>query len=206
MVFCPVYPKIIMLKVQALYLVLFAFLVALNTSRIRKSVKRLVDSFWNLDVSKLPGPVFDLYIFLVTRGLPTRHQYVRGQDRLHETRGRTFTVNQPTSVSIYTIDAENIRTVWSTRFDDWEVGPIRFPVVGAFVGRGIVTTDGNRWTDVRQVAKHALARDIAVDFQPFKSVANKYVASLPSDEHEVDLQPFFFDMVFATQSAVKHGC
>lgn len=184
-----------MLDESLVWLAVALVALALIFEWLHKAANIAYHRFWILDINKFPSKALDIYVQLSTRSVPVQHQYLSGQDRIHETRGSTFTVKWPGSLSVYTADPDNIWTVWSFQFGDWESGSVRFPVVGEFVGRAIVTTDGNRWTEVRQVAKHALAGDEVTDFMRFKAVADKHMDHLPGIEDYIDLQPFLFDTV-----------
>ena len=44
-----------------------------------------------------------------------------------------------------TVDPENIKAILATQFKDFELGPLRFNLLGPLVGHGIFTTDGKDW-------------------------------------------------------------
>lgn len=80
----------------------------------------------------------------------------------HVTIGPTFTAYGMGQHYISTIDPENLKTVLSVRFKDYDLGE-RTPIMGPLLGRGIFVTDGDEWAHSRAVLRPNFVRDQVAD-------------------------------------------
>lgn len=44
-----------------------------------------------------------------------------------------------------TVDPDNIKAILATQFNDFDLGPLRYDLLGPLLGPGIFTTDGKQW-------------------------------------------------------------
>ena len=167
------------------------YLVWLGSSSLAAARNR------NRDGCKAPprAPFFyGLYMYVKVRLRSQRYSLLPSQARLHELFGQTFASTVGTLTNIYTVHPDNIQAIWSTRFPDWGVEPVRLSALGAFCGRGILTVDGARWERTRNIIKPVFNRSVSVDLVTFEKYLSHVFARMPRGK-SVDLQPLLFDMV-----------
>jgi len=109
--------------------------------------------------------------------------------------GRTFSTLSFGTKVICSIEPENLKTAWVTKFEDWGVQSSRLPALGPFVGRGFLTTDGPHWEHSRALLKPSLRRANISNLEPFERSLQEMMGKIPRDGTTIDLQAFFFDLV-----------
>jgi cytochrome P450 len=136
-------------------------------------------------------PVFGLdLIFQYLRWL--REHKVLEQQQLFYTRLNSNTVvikifRQPL---VFTIEAENIKTILSQSFDSWGVGNSR-QVVVPLLGEGIFSADGSRWRHSRDLLRPIFVRSQLNDLSMLESHVEHLIQAIPRDASTVDLQKLF---------------
>ncbi len=81
------------------------------------------------------------------------HRNLEVVTRRYAEHGSTFSLSMLGQTYINTIDPENIRAVLATRFDDFSVGN-RELAWGPMLGKGVFTSDGEKWKHSRVRVKH----------------------------------------------------
>ncbi|KAF3006277.1 hypothetical protein E8E14_007813 [Neopestalotiopsis sp. 37M] len=97
-----------------------------------------------------------------------------------------------TITSINTDDAENIKAILSTKFDDWIIPEQRIrgfkPVLG---DHSIFTTNGPEWQHSRAMLRPAFVRDQISDLACFDKHITKLIDKIPRDGSKFDIQALF---------------
>ncbi|KAL9061171.1 MAG: hypothetical protein Q9162_000316 [Coniocarpon cinnabarinum] len=109
------------------------------------------------------------------------------------------------SRSIFTIDPENLRTVFSTNFAHWGVESIRLRPMEPFCGRGFLTVDGERWQHSRKVFQPSFDRKAMADFSDLEVYLQKMMQSIPDDNSTVDMQPLLSSLYLDTTTLFLFG-
>ncbi|KAL8722838.1 MAG: hypothetical protein Q9225_000725 [Loekoesia sp. 1 TL-2023] len=107
--------------------------------------------------------------------------------------------------SINTIEPENLQTVYSSRFQDWDVQPVRLPAQEPFCGRGFITTDGAAWEHSRSLLKPSFKKSSIADLSVLEKYLKKVLERIPVDGSTTDLQPLFFSLYLDTATLFLFG-
>ncbi|GAP87561.2 putative cytochrome p450 alkane [Rosellinia necatrix] len=106
---------------------------------------------------------------------------------------------------ITTVDPENLETILSTNFTDYDLGlrPLAFR---ALLGSGIFTQDGEEWKHSRHLLRLQFASNRARNFIEIQECVERLFDRIPhKDEVEVDLQPLFLKLTFETTMVLLFG-
>ncbi|KAI0866205.1 cytochrome P450 [Xylaria cubensis] len=117
--------------------------------------------------------------------------------------GFTFVQHLFAVSGIFTIEPENLETILSTNFTDYDLG-LRPMTFRALLGNGIFTQDGAEWKHSRQLLRPQFASNRAQNFIEIQECAERLVDQIPI-EGEVDLQPLFFKLTFETTMFLLFG-
>ncbi len=140
-------------------------------------------------------PLLGLDVFVSTGSAIQQHRYLPELTRRYHTLGNTFSAKSLGSSSINSIEPENIKAVFSTKFGDWGVEPVRLPAQLPFCGRGFITTDGAAWEHSRSLLRPSFIRGNAVDIPTLEIYLRKAIDRVPRDGSTFDLQPLLFSLV-----------
>ncbi|KAL8835314.1 MAG: hypothetical protein Q9170_003369 [Blastenia crenularia] len=102
--------------------------------------------------------------------------------------GKTFEANSWGTRCVHTMDPANIQVILAQCFDSFGVEPMRLPISGAFIGKGVFTTDGPYWRYSRDLMKPIFARAQISDLSILEIHTNRMLDSIPSDRSTVDMQ------------------
>lgn len=102
---------------------------------------------------------------------------------------------------IFTIDPQNIQSVFAKDFASWGVQPVRLPAFEQFVGAGIMTTDHAIWEHSRALLRPCFSRTQISDFSGIQAHTDRLMEKVPTDGSTVDLQPLF--ALFALDSSTE---
>lgn len=140
-------------------------------------------------------PFLGLDVFFQTGKLFEENRYLPELVRRYKDHGSTFEVNSLGSSKINSIAPENLQAVWSSKFKDWGVGPIRLPALDPFCGSGFITTDGPVWEHSRALLKPSFNRANMTDLAALEKYLRMVIDRIPRDGSTVDLQPLLFSLV-----------
>lgn len=110
----------------------------------------------------------------INGGVHTWSQYVLG----------TYTIN--------TVETENIKTILTTNFKDFQLSAMRKEAMKPIFGHGIFTTDGKEWEESRALLRPNFTRSNVGDLDVHEEHISKMIARIPRDRETVDLQELFF--------------
>ncbi|KAI4599989.1 hypothetical protein KJ359_001090 [Pestalotiopsis sp. 9143b] len=123
-----------------------------------------------------------------------QHTLLQLRVKQFATLGHTFRQMMfPSTIMSYTTDdPENIKTMLSTKFEDWVIPSLRVrgfkPVLG---DHSIFTTNGPEWQHSRATLRPAFVRDQISDLACFDKHITKLIAQIPRDGSRFDIQNLF---------------
>ena len=107
---------------------------------------------------------------------------------------------------IFTIDAENVKTVLTTKFRDYELSSRRKEAFHPLLGAGIFANDGADWKYSRELIRPNFIRDQVADLDNFEEHVNIMINAIPKDgKTTVDLQELFYDLTIDTATEFLFG-
>lgn len=107
---------------------------------------------------------------------------------------------------LFTVEAENIKTILATSFKDYELPFLRKSAFHPLLGSGIFTNDGMDWKHSRDLIRPNFARDQVADLDNFEEHSNLMIDSIPKDgKTTVDLQELFFSLTIDTATEFLFG-
>ena len=112
----------------------------------------------------------------------------------HNKLGLTYQLVALKKTRIHTVDAENIRAIFS-KPQDWGVSPLRLPPWGPLLGRGVFTTDGTYWRHSRDLVQPLFKKEQISDLASFDVHVSNFLALIPKDGSTVNLQPLFARLI-----------
>ncbi|KAI0544108.1 cytochrome P450 [Xylaria curta] len=117
--------------------------------------------------------------------------------------GFTFVQHLFAVSGIDTIEPENLETILSTNFTDYDLG-LRPMTFRALLGNGIFTQNGAEWKHSRRLLRPQFASNREQNFIEIQECAERLVSQIPIKD-EVDLQPLFFRLTFETTMFLLFG-
>ena len=111
--------------------------------------------------------------------------------------GNTYSVTIAGNKMVYTIEPENIKAVFATQFDDFDVGWQRRRAMAPTMGEFLLTADGIRWHHYRAMLRPVFSRRQISAYGTFKNDINDLLCALPRDGSTVDLAPLFYKSALA---------
>ena len=148
-------------------------------------------------------PFLGLDLFFNTGSAIQGHRYLPELTRRYKTLGNTFQSTTLGSVSINSIEPENLHTVFSSKSNDWGVEAVRLPAQSPFCGRGFITTDGAAWEHSRSLLRPSFSKENAVHLPTLELYLNKVFEQIPRDGSTVDLQPLIYSLVRPVVTRVR---
>lgn len=139
-------------------------------------------------------PVLGLDEILDSINAAKLYSYLSRQRAQFQRYGTTFSSRFYTSTVINTIEPENIKTVLSTKFEDYGVGTRRKDAFAPLLGceHSIFQLDGKEWRRSRSLLKPCFKRSQISDLHLFESHVQDLLKALPTKTlTTVDLGPLF---------------
>lgn len=122
--------------------------------------------------------------------------------------GKTYSVSRWTCKTVNTCDAENIKHILATAFEDYELPKVRISVMTGLLGTGIFTLNGRSWSHARAILRPSMTKQkMGVLPSILERHFNAFLQRLPSGIGSIDLQPLFFglSMDIATGFLMGHS-
>jgi cytochrome P450 len=156
--------------------------------------------------NRLPYGVDRLVGFITFKG-DILEDFIRKQ---YITEGWTFKFNGLLGEVISTVDPQNLQTLLSLRFADYELGSKRRKNFADLLGNGIFTADGPEWEHSRAFLRPQFSREQVSDLDAMeRHVQNLFRAIEPTDEgmwtQDVDLQELFYRFTLDTATEFLFG-
>jgi cytochrome P450 len=108
-------------------------------------------------------------------------------------------------IVISTIEPENVKTVLSTNFKDYKLGPRRATAFVPVFGHGIFDTDGAAWERSRAMIRPNFTRSQVADLDTFEKHISHLIDAIPRDGSTVDLQELFFSLTMDSATEFLFG-
>ena len=107
---------------------------------------------------------------------------------------------------IFTVEAENLKTVLATRFKDFALPSLRQRFFHSLLGSGIFTNNGADWKHSRELVRPNFSRDQVADLDMIDEHVHRMIDTIPKDgETTIDLQELFFSLTIDTATEFLFG-
>jgi len=95
---------------------------------------------------------------------------------------------------VFTAEPENIKALLATRFNEFDLGPIRNEILYALIGLGVFTAERDMWPHFRKQLRPIFARDQISQFDSFERHCQAFFKALPHENsaswiEEADIMP-----------------
>ena len=119
--------------------------------------------------------------------------------------GKTFQFWVLGQRMLVTSDPENIKTILTLSFDDFEQGPRRRNGFAPLVGKGIFAVDGEDWHRSRALLRPSFAKYQMNDTELFETHYQDFLRLLPMDGEVIDLQGLLNQLTTDTATDLLFG-
>lgn len=102
--------------------------------------------------------------------------------------GKTYQARSWGSDIIFTMDSENMQTIFTSAFDNFGVTALRYGPSVPLLGHGIFTTDGPQWEHSRNLIKPIFARAQISDLTCLEKHVQQMIDCIPRNNSTIDLQ------------------
>ena len=145
---------------------------------------------------KTKDPIWGVDFFLASFSALKSHRALETfANHFHEMKANTIQTLLLGSTLYSSTEPENMKTVLSTNFKDWQIGKERSRAVSWFLGDGIFTSDGEAWQHSRHMLRPNFVKSQLGDPQLFDKHASQFLKATPIDgKTMVDLQPMFYKL------------
>ncbi|KAH8674492.1 cytochrome P450 [Tricladium varicosporioides] len=150
-------------------------------------------------------PIFGLDYFIRNGRAITNNTFLIEYQERFAKYGRTFSFLAFGSGAIASIEPENLKTAWVTKFDDWGVQAIRHRDMEPFAGTGFISADGHEWERSRALLKPSFRKKNISDLEPFEKCLKNMLKQIPRDGTTVDLQDLFSKLYLDTATLFLFG-
>ena len=144
---------------------------------------------------KHKDPVFGLDLFMKTGKEYEENRYLPELDKMFEQNGITFETLNMGSRSIFTIDTDNLRSIFIDNATQWGIEPIRLSPMEPFCGRGFLTADGDIWRHSRRLFSPSFEKKAIANFSALEDFTQRMLDILPAKGKTVDVQPLLSNLV-----------
>jgi cytochrome P450 len=110
----------------------------------------------------------------------------------------TFRLHNPGNDShVATSEPENSQTLLATKFQDYDIGPLRKTLFKEIIGDGIFTADSEEWAQYRRQLKPQFNRDQVSDLESTGHHVDILFKSLPGEDSQgwtevPDMMPYIY--------------
>jgi cytochrome P450 len=119
------------------------------------------------------------------------HAFLERTAQLLRENGRTFSLRYAGNTVIWTAEAENIKAMLATKFEDFELSSVRCKAFAPFVGDSIFAANGTTWAHGRALLRPSFSRAQVADLGIYEKNFQHLVQRIPNDGSVVDLDPLF---------------
>ena len=120
--------------------------------------------------------------------------------------GSTYSIKYGLKNVLSTMEPENLKSILSTNFASYDLGPIRTAGLKNALGESIFSSSGAEWKHSRAMIRPNLVKErfVSQEMSTFEKHFSHFLAKIPRDGTEVDLQPMFF--TFTLNAALEIIC
>jgi cytochrome P450 len=150
-------------------------------------------------------PILGLDLSLDTYQNLKNGNYLEGYRGHFKTHGNTFEAKVLGAKAIFTVEPENIRTVLSTKFEDFDDDSQRRNAWASVLGHSIFTTERAGWSESRRLLRPIFAKSQINNLE----LIERHVQSLLHEIHQgdpvVDLRRLFYRLTFKIATDLFFG-
>ena len=106
---------------------------------------------------------------------------------------------------IHTAEPEIVKTVLSTKFDDFALSKRRIQAIVPLLGSGIFASNGHAWERSRALVRPNFTRNQVADLDTFETHIQHLIDAIPCDGSTVDLQTLFFSLTMDSATEFLFG-
>lgn len=106
---------------------------------------------------------------------------------------------------IETAEPEIVKTILSTKFDDFALSARRIDAIIPSLGHGIFASNGAAWERSRALIRPNFTRSQVADLDTFETHILHFISAIPRDASTVDLQPLFFSLTMDSATEFLFG-
>ena len=117
--------------------------------------------------------------------------FLEQQQNYYSKYGNTYSSRRSTFSVINTAEPENIKTILSTKFEDYSVGFHRKRAFSPLLGNSILLSDGAQWEHSRALLRPSFARNQINDLDMLEIHTMNLIQAIPRDGSMVDLGDLF---------------
>jgi cytochrome P450 len=149
-----------------------------------------------------PFIAFDMILSLLSAA--RKKKMLEWFDGNFQTYGPTFVVRTIPKYAVHTIEADNIKTAYSLRFEDWSVRPARQSFKHLMDGSTFMS-DGAAWSHSRGILRPMFVKDRITDLDLYEAHFQKLLKLIPEDGSTFDLGALFHRYAFDVSSEFLFG-
>jgi cytochrome P450 len=110
-----------------------------------------------------------------------------------------------TQTVLITIEPEIVKTILSTKFNDFALSERRIRALVRYLGPGIFASNGHSWERSRALIRPSFTRTQVADLETFETHIQHLISSIPRDGSTVDLQDLFFSLTMDSATEFLFG-
>ncbi|KAL8868441.1 MAG: hypothetical protein Q9174_004990, partial [Haloplaca sp. 1 TL-2023] len=173
--------------------ILASYLLILSSNK-KKDRQEKISAFGCKEPPRYPvrDPIFGIDVGYSAIRAVKRQTFLRESREQYEKYGHTHSSRFTTYPVIQTIEPENIKTVLSTNFKDFEIGTPRRRAFAPILANSILVADGPEWEHSRAFLKPSFNRSQVGDLATLEFHVKHLLDALPKDGSTVDLAELFF--------------
>ena len=150
-------------------------------------------------------PVLGLdLLFDINRSLRAS-KFLEESQRRFQHFGKTYQTTSFGTVTINTIEPQNLQMVYALAFENFGMEPLRRKMARQLWGRGILTTDGEFWQHSRALIRPTFNRHQIANFDLMRIHVDRLLGRIPRDGSPVDLAPLLKRYALDTSTEFLFG-
>ncbi|KAL9627082.1 MAG: hypothetical protein Q9204_006823, partial [Flavoplaca sp. TL-2023a] len=106
--------------------------------------------------------------------------------------GNTYSATIAGNNYIFTMEPQNIKTIFADRFDDFDAGWQRRRAFAPSIGDVLISADGARWHQQRAMLRPAFKKQLFSDYSFYERDIDRLIRQIPHDSTTIDLAPLFY--------------
>lgn len=133
------------------------------------------------------------------------HTFLQSWEQYLQENGKTFEFWILGQRMLVTSDPDNLKTILTTSFHDFEKGPQVRAAFASLTGNGIFAVDGKEWHEARALLRPSFAKSEMNDTQLFETHCQCFLQMLPADGVAIDLQELLSHLTMDTATDLLFG-
>ncbi|KAI1866407.1 hypothetical protein JX265_007708 [Neoarthrinium moseri] len=133
------------------------------------------------------------YVYAMLKALK-EDRFLQFQTDTYSARGsKVWRANFLGNRMVYSSEPENMKALSTSQKDAFAVEPIRVAngAITPFTGRGVSSSDGEKWQHSRDLVKPYFERAGFANLNRLREHVDRLMSQIPSDSSTVDMQPLF---------------